>query len=347
MSYRETLGVGVVLLALVAAGVAGTASAQAGAGPTPIDSCRTIADDGRYVLTSDIQDSNQTVCVQILSSDVVFDGQGHTIDGGPNTSESVGVKVNNSLTTTSNVTVTNVTTTGWTAGVYYLDARNGTIRNVNASANRRHGVLLRAASDTRLVNVTAVNNGRWSLYAVGNTTNVTGINFETRSSNVSFTASNVALTGIRSQGSPPNRSTIGQYLGVTNTSPNASLRLAVNYTDQNVTSANVTERTLRMWAYDGNWSKPSGVNFVNISRNRVVANVQSVSNASTFAPAGVVETPTPTPTPTATATPETTTTAGTNGTNAATTTSSGSGPGFGIVLALVAVLAAALLVLRR
>jgi PGF-CTERM protein len=342
MGSGRTVGVWVVALLLVTAGVTGTAGAQAGSAPIPIDSCRTIADEGQYVLTSDIQNSNQTVCIQILSSDVVFDGQGHTIDSGPNTTESVGVKINNSLTGLSNVTVTNVSTTDWTAGIYYLDATNGTIRNVNASANRRHGILLRAASNTRLVNVTAVNNGRWSLYAAANTTNITGIGFETRSSNVSFTASDVALTGI---GAPPagpkNRTTIGKYLGVASTSPNASLRLTVHYTDQNVTR-NLTERTLRMWTTNGsgNWTKPSGVNYVNIERNRVVANTSAPQNTSVFAPAGVVETPTPTPTATAAATD----TAPPTETN---TTTSSNGPGFGIALALVSLLAAALAVLRR
>lgn len=337
MSHRRTVGIVVFALVVAAvAGVAGTASAQSGA--IPIDSCRTIADDGRYVLTSDIENSTRKVCIQILSSDVVFNGQGHTIDSG-NTTESVGIKVNNSLTTISNVTIRNVSTTGWTAGIFYLDATNGTIENVNASENRRHGILLRAASDTRLRNVTAVGNGRWSLYLFGNTTNVTGRNVEIGSATVSFTASDVALTGIGSPGSPPNRTTIGQYVGAASTSQNASLRLAVNYTRQNITSSDVIEQTLRIWAYDGTWDKPSGVNFVNVERNRVVANVQGLQNASVFAPAG--RTPTPTPTPTAT--PEPTDTE----TSTATETSSGDGPGFGIALALVALLTASFLVLRR
>jgi PGF-CTERM protein len=339
MTAGRTVGICVVVLALVAAGTAGTAGAQSA--PTPIDSCRTIADDGEYVLTSDIENSSRSTCVQILSSDVTFDGGGHTIEGA-NASESVGVKVNNSLTSLSNVTVKNVSTTGWTAGVYYLDAQNGSIENVNASANRRHGVLLRAASDTRLQNVTATENGRWSLYAVGNTTNVSGERFATRSAgNVSFRASDVALTGI---GSPPggleNRSTVGQRLGAAGTGGNSSLRLGIGYDDRNVTEANVTESTLRMWRFEGNWSQPSGVNFVNTNRNRVVAEVENVDNASVFAPAGDVETPTPTPTPTATATATATDTA----TN---TTTSSNGPGFGLVLALVAVLVSALALLRR
>ncbi|HET7324027.1 MAG TPA: copper-binding protein, partial [Halococcus sp.] len=171
MHYGRAVGVVVLSLALCVTGIAGgggVVSAQTGTGSIPINSCRTIADDGRYVLTTDIENSSRNVCIQILSSDVVFDGQGHTIEGA-NATESVGIKVNNSLTTLSNVTVTNVSTTGWTAGVFYLDVNNASLKNVNASANDRHGILLRAANDIRLTNVTAVGNGRWSLYAIGNT----------------------------------------------------------------------------------------------------------------------------------------------------------------------------------
>ncbi|GAA0469221.1 PGF-CTERM sorting domain-containing protein [Halococcus dombrowskii] len=334
MTAGRTVGVCVVVFALLAAGVAGTASAQSA--PTPIDSCRTIADDGEYVLTADIANSSQSTCVQILSSDVTFDGGGHMI-GGANANNSVGVKVNNSLTSLSNVTVRNVSTTGWTTGVQYLDVANGSIEDVTASGNDRHGIRLRAASDARVENVTAIDNGRWSLYTVGNTT-VTGSGFATGSTdNASFTASDVALTGV---GSPPggldNRSTVGQRLGAVATSGNSSLRLGIGYDEANVTRANVTENSLRMWRFEGNWSQPDGVNFVNIEQDRVVAEAGNIDNASVLAPVGDVETPTPTPTPTATATE-----------TAANTTSSSNGPGFGVGLALVAVLASAFVLLRR
>ena len=346
MSVSRHVGVWLCALSLLLAALVGGAAAPAGAqsGPTPIDSCRTIADDGRYVLTNDIENASGPVCIQILSSDVVFDGNGHTI-ASENDSESVGIKVNNSLTTLSNVTVENVSTTGWTAGVYYLGTEGGSIENVNASENGRHGVLLQESSETRLGNVTAADNGRWSLYSTGNATNTTATNFETGTATVSFTATDVALTGIDSPpADPPNRSTVGSHIGVSSAGPNASLRLAANYTDANVTGANVTESTLRMWAYDGEWRQTGGVNFVNIRRNVVETNLQGLQNASVLAPAGVTETPTPTATSTAAGT-DGATAPDEGGTNA--TTSSDDGPGFGPLLALVALLASALLAFRR
>lgn len=343
MGPSRYAGVVCVLTLCVAALAVGIAPASAQSAPTPINSCRTIADDGRYVLTENIENDDRQVCIQILSSDVVFDGGGHTIEG-ESANESVGVKVNNSLTTLSNVTVRNVSTTGWTAGAYYLDANDGTIQNVNASANERHGILLRASSNTRLENVTAMDNGRWSLYSVGNATNTTARGFETGTSNISFRASDVALTAIRSPpGDPPNRTTVGGHVGISSAGPNASLRLGMNYTDGSVAGANVTESTLRMWAYDGTWSQPSGVNFVNIRQNRVVAGVPKFSNASVFAPAGVTETPTQS---TSTSAPSGEGTNATGG-QTANATSSDDGPGLGVVAALVALFASAFLALRR
>ncbi|MGQ5517029.1 PGF-CTERM sorting domain-containing protein [Halococcus saccharolyticus] len=383
-SSKHAVVVACLVLAASVVGVTGvapvgTANAQSGGGPIPIDSCRTIADDGSYVLTENVTNSSADTCIQILSSDVVFDGGGHTIDAGPNATPnatngsngtaSVGVRVNNSLTTTANVTVRNVTTTDWTSGVAYRDVNGGSIQDVNASANARNGIQLVGSDDTRLESVTAVNNSRWSLYTAGNATNTRATNLTTRSATVSFTASDVALTGVSN---PPlgteNRTNVGQFVGAVATAPNASLELTVPYTDETVTNANITERSIRLWTYDGTWQQVPGVNYVNLTSNRVVATVPSPENASVLAPLGKTATPTPTPTPTATATPTPTATetaittatptTGDSGESGGTTAANGTanesggnsgafGPGFGTIAAIAALFGAAVLALRR
>lgn len=50
-----------------------------------IDSCTTITEPGKYVLSSDIENANGT-CIRIETSDVVLDGNGHTIAGVTNES---------------------------------------------------------------------------------------------------------------------------------------------------------------------------------------------------------------------------------------------------------------------
>ena len=224
MHHGSRVGLVVCLLVVAAgvAGVGGLASAQSTNATTAVDSCRTIASDGEYTLTSDIENSDRTVCIQILSDDVVFDGNGHTI-AGANASESVGVKVNNSLTSLSNVTVSNVTTTNWTAGVYYRDVANGSLDAVNASANARHGVLLRDAPGTELRNVTAVDDGHWGLYTT-NSSDVAATQFETNTSTLSFVATDAALTGVESiPRDLPNRTAIDEHVGMAGTSENATI----------------------------------------------------------------------------------------------------------------------------
>ena len=374
-----------LLVASVAAvAVVGPASGQADDGPVRVDSCRTIADDGRYVLTENITNSSADACIRIISGDVIFAGRGHVVDAGPNASQSgpnatgsVGIRVTNPLTTIANVTVRDVTTTDWSSGVVYRDANDGLVRQVNASANARHGIALQGSSDTRILNVTAVDNGRWSLFAAANATDVRGTNLTTRSGTVSFAASDVALTGVSNPPlGTPNRTNVGQFVGAVATGPNASLRLVVPYTDRAVTRANITEETLRLWAYDLTWDQVPDSNAVNTSRNRVVATVRASENASVLAPLGETETPTPTPTPTPTATPTPTPTATASPTPTDTTTASpteaatstvgeagetsvangtttGSGnsgafgPGFGVSAAVAALLGTAVLALRR
>ena len=233
-------------------------------------------------------------------------------------------------------------------GVYYRDVANGSLDAVNASANARHGVLLRDAPGTELRNVTAVDDGRWGLYTT-NSSDVAATQFETNTATLSFVATDAALTGVESiPGDLPNRTAIDEHVGMAGTSENATIRLIVEYDDANVTSANVTENSLRLWGYDRNWSQVPGVNYVNTDRNVVVANVSALSNASTFAAAGETTTPTPTTTATATATatPDATNDGGNTSASTPGTTTSDNGPGFGIALAVVALLAATLVGVR-
>ena len=106
----------VVVLAGVLAGttlVIGSASAA----PTEIDWCATITQPGEYVLTGDITNSNADTCIAIQASDVVLDGQGHTVDGVDNfPADGVVVFGRDGAT---NVTVTNLTVTDWGTSIVY------------------------------------------------------------------------------------------------------------------------------------------------------------------------------------------------------------------------------------
>ena len=122
---RITFG---VMLGLLVAGLllVSSASAVDVTGPVVIDR------PGTYVLQKDISTS-EPVCIEIRSSDVTLEGNGHVISGN-DISNSCGVLVHGA-STLSNVNVRNIVVRDWYFGVYYWGANQGSIRNVDATSN--------------------------------------------------------------------------------------------------------------------------------------------------------------------------------------------------------------------
>lgn len=106
-----------------------------------IDGCTQITRPGTYVLTDDVTDGGSgdsytyisESCIEIRSSDVVLDGDGHLV-GGRGTSDTTGVAVE-SDEPLRNVTVRDLRTTDWNRGVSLRNVDDATVRNVNASGN--------------------------------------------------------------------------------------------------------------------------------------------------------------------------------------------------------------------
>ncbi|QLG28573.1 right-handed parallel beta-helix repeat-containing protein [Halorarum halophilum] len=111
----------------------GSDSPRVGADATRIDSCTTITEPGAYVLTTDVENDKHTrlseSCIRIESDDVLFEGDGHVVDG-RGISDTRGVTANG-----TNVTVRNVTVSDWDRGIYYRNVSGGTIEGVNATEN--------------------------------------------------------------------------------------------------------------------------------------------------------------------------------------------------------------------
>ncbi len=112
---------------------------------TEIEGCKTITEPGYYELTQDIINSSAKECILIRSNDVVFDGNGHVIDGvGQNvTGHKIPIRVGYSNQYhIQNVTVKNVIVKEWFQGVGISRASNNTIRNVTARYNNQYGIYL-------------------------------------------------------------------------------------------------------------------------------------------------------------------------------------------------------------
>jgi len=125
--------------------------------PQTLESCTTITESGRYVLTDDITDSAADVCIRIRSADVTLVGRGHRIDGVGAFGTAGVVARSNSDRPLENVTVRNVTVTDWDDGILYIDVVDGAVVRTTTS-NNRVGLSLLNARDNRLADNVARGN---------------------------------------------------------------------------------------------------------------------------------------------------------------------------------------------
>lgn len=119
----------------------------------------TITEPGEYTLTGDIERGNGTrisgTCIEIRASDVVLDGDGHTVDGwGISDTTGIGVAGDGTL---RNVTVKNLTLTDWNRGVSFSNVRNARVRNVEATENS-YGMWFENVTGASVENSTATGN---------------------------------------------------------------------------------------------------------------------------------------------------------------------------------------------
>ncbi len=129
--------------------------------PSEISSCKAIHEPGRYELTADIKDSSTNKCIRIMSSDVVLNGNGHSIDG-TGAFGTGGVLVGSFEAQTSNVTVRNVNVTDWDDGIRYIHVTNGTVANT-VTENNRVGLTLLSSNQTTVLNNTATENAVYGI----------------------------------------------------------------------------------------------------------------------------------------------------------------------------------------
>lgn len=109
-------------------------------GAVEVSQCRTIDEPGRYVLTEDILNSGARECIKIVVSDVIFDGQGHTLDAREVDHKTEAIAAGYTDPPIENITIRNLTVTGWEQGVGCRQiAKDVTIENVTARQNGFEG----------------------------------------------------------------------------------------------------------------------------------------------------------------------------------------------------------------
>ncbi len=112
--------------------------------PGPINSTGVIEEPGVYELTTDIDLGGENVTAfEIKASDVVLEGNGHTISNG--TAEAIHILAQPSL---SNVTVRNVTVTDVETGIATMNLQNGAFENVHLVSNADAGIVFAGDQNT-------------------------------------------------------------------------------------------------------------------------------------------------------------------------------------------------------
>ncbi|WP_435176998.1 right-handed parallel beta-helix repeat-containing protein [Halorussus sp. AFM4] len=150
-----------------AVGSAGAASHGGGATPaeaqtaatgvTEITGCTAITSPGVYALAGDVTNASPDrprtglgACIAVRTDDVTLRGGGHVVAAGPNGAPgAVGVLVGG-RERRANVTVRNLATTRWGAGVAVLGTTGATLRNVSARNNLGDGVFVENAPGVEL-----------------------------------------------------------------------------------------------------------------------------------------------------------------------------------------------------
>ncbi|WP_340098639.1 hypothetical protein [Salinibaculum salinum] len=164
-----------------------------------VDTCTNITESGSYELDGDIQADSEETCLRITTSDVTLAGNGYAIDGvGPAEGAdgaSAGIQVGSDAASVENVTVRDVQVSGYDTGirtaledgdatvvtVVNATVRNNangtavaggtaTLRNVTATDNAVHGLVVGDGSEATATNLTSRENGGDAVAVVGTAT---------------------------------------------------------------------------------------------------------------------------------------------------------------------------------
>lgn len=139
------------------------AALQVPAAGVDITAPTVISSSGMYTLRQDLLNRGESRIITIAASDVIFDGNGYTIDGLDQPSQ-YGIYVHITSQTVSNVTVRNLTVKDCYYGFFYYNTIGGLIENCTANSNVQHGIYLSMTDDSTVTGWNTSTNGNSGIF---------------------------------------------------------------------------------------------------------------------------------------------------------------------------------------
>jgi parallel beta-helix repeat protein len=124
----------------------------------PVSDCRIIDEPGLYVLTQDLTDRPEDVCIDIRASSVTFDGNKHVIDSAGLPSTAGVLARDPSGGQLADVTVRDLEATNWDAGVRFRNLTVSAVTDVDVR-NNSVGVSILSATDIAVTGMDGALNG--------------------------------------------------------------------------------------------------------------------------------------------------------------------------------------------
>ncbi|MEM4702895.1 MAG: LamG-like jellyroll fold domain-containing protein [Candidatus Pacearchaeota archaeon] len=249
--------------------------------PNRVYDCQEISSAGVYVLQNNIEESGNGVCINITANNVIFDGQGHIIDG-RKSPKTYGIYSSRK----GNITLENFLVKEWETGIYLYQVVNSNVQNA-ASDSNVYGIYLNASDNNNLTEMSFL--GNTLDVVISSSSNNIFINQTFNETTASFTYNgNFNLTSVASPPSDPDGyKNISKYINITGLGlVDYWLFLNISYSDDDLNG--IDENTLKIWKYSGTWQEDgwNGSRVLDTTNNIVGVNITSFS---IFAPLGQEE----------------------------------------------------------
>ncbi|MHC1592639.1 MAG: right-handed parallel beta-helix repeat-containing protein, partial [Methermicoccaceae archaeon] len=153
-----------------------------------------IESPGYYILDIDSSDADWICAIHITSSDVILDGNGHTLDSSADYDLGA-VRIDEGA---NNITITNLTLTDWDYGIYWYNVSGGHITN-NTIVSNDYGIKLIESDNNTLTNNTFVEDGltvkdSHNNTVIGNTVNGKQLVYLENATDMTIEGSGIAQT---------------------------------------------------------------------------------------------------------------------------------------------------------